>query len=155
VLEHQLKALLKQAASRLGLFKMKGKVGSKGDLAEMGTILAHGPSLKDPDKPWRIFLREGCDEKAEKDHPDLKKALTRFEVIKGCVGTPSGKRSICHHTEIAPEGTVLEFEIRWPPKKLNTKDMAMVVAGTLSIGLGSCLSMGFGKFEVVTLEIDD
>jgi hypothetical protein len=140
ILEHQVKALLKQAASRLGLFQAKGKVGSKGDLAELGTVLAHGGSLAVPARPWEIYL--GIPKE------------TRFDVLSGSVNTPQGKKSIQHHTEVAPEGTTFSFEVRWPAKKLTAHDMAKVLAAATQVGIGSCLSMGYGRFEVVEATIE-
>lgn len=142
--EHQIKALLKQAASRLGIFSAKGKVGSKGDLAEMGTIRACGESLQSEERPWEIYLRSG-------DRP----ASTEFVVLNGSVSTPMGKKSIQHHTEVSQEGAEFCFSVSWPEKKLTKDDIAMVIAAATQIGLGSCLSLGFGRFEVVSMEIQD
>jgi len=142
VAEHQIKAMLKQAASRLGLFT--AKKGSKGDVAEMGTVTAAGDSLQDPKRPWEIHLRKGG-----------RAAATEFHSISGSVGTPSGKKSIQHHTEVCEEGAEFCFKIEWPAKKLTATDMALVIAAASKIKLGSCLSLGYGLFEVMSMEIDD
>ena len=48
------KACIKAAASRLGLFASKR--GSKGDIAEMGRVAAIGDSFLAPDRPEQIYL---------------------------------------------------------------------------------------------------
>ena len=141
LLEHQLKALIKQAASRLGLFQVKGKVGAKGDIAELGTITATGESLQNQDRPWEIYLRKNG-----------AAAATHFVPISGSVGTPQGKKSIQHHTEVAEEGAEFSFQIAWPKKRLTMDDMKLILAAATQIGVGSCLSLGYGRFEVVDLQ---
>jgi hypothetical protein len=138
---HQIKALIKQACTRMGLFK--SNAGSKGDVSELGTIQATGASLQDPERPWEVYLRK-----------DGKAAATSFLEITGSVGTPKGKMSISHHSELSEEGAELEFAIIWPAKKLTSKDMALVMAAASKIGLGSCLSLeDYGRFEVVRMEM--
>jgi len=138
--EHQIKALLKQAASRIGLFVARR--GSKGDLAEMGTVLAHGDSLQDPTRPWEIHLRNGDGA-----------ASTRYQEISGSVNSPKGKKSIMHHTEVAAEGSRFSFALLWPDTKLKADDLVSTIAAATQIGLGSCLSLGYGRFRVNNLEI--
>lgn len=139
ILEHQIKAVLKQAASRKGLFM--AKKGSKGDLAEFGTVLAVGESLQVKDRPWEIYLRK-----------DGKPITTRFRTMRGHVASPSGSKSIQYEAECAPEGTEFSFELSWPPKKLKENDVVDIVAVATAIGFGSCLSKGYGKFEVLSME---
>ena len=142
--EHQIKAMLKQSASRLGIFKAKGKLGSKGDLAECSTVSAHGESFRG-DKPWNIYLR---------DDTDCNVATTAFEIISGRVRTPQGAKSIQHHTESAVAGTRFTFALDWMPTKLTGSDIQSIIAMATQIGLGSCLSLGFGRFEVVSMEVE-
>lgn len=142
VLEHQIKALIKQACSRLDLFVKKR--GSKGDVAELGTVRAHGVSLQDPDRPWEIYLRDKNGEPAG----------TAWAAICGSVSTPKGKKSIMHHTEISEESAEFEFEFLWKSSKLGKNDFLMVMAAATQIGLGSCQSLGYGKFEVVEMEVE-
>jgi hypothetical protein len=142
VLEHLIKALLKQAASRLGIFT--AKKGAKGDMAEMGTVEAFGDSLADPNRPWEIHLIK-----------DGAAAKTEYAVISGSVNTPKGKKSIQHNTETCEEGAEITFRISWPPNKLKADDMAKVIGAATVIGLGSCLSLGYGRFEVVKMTVED
>lgn len=141
LLEHQVKAMLKQAASRMGIFKKK--IGSKGDLAEMGTVRAAGASLMDPKRPWEIYLLAGS----------KKPAATHWEKISGSVNTPKGKKSIMHHTEVTQEGAEFEFEVDWMPTKLKKADFLALVAAATQIGIGSCQSLGYGKWEVVEMDV--
>jgi len=141
LLEHQIKAMLKQAASRLGLFVKKR--GSKGDMAELGTVRAHGESLQDPTRPWEIHLRLNGSA-----------AETSFDQITGCVSTTQGKKSIMHHTEVVDEGTEFAFEFDWIPTKLKKSNMLEIIAAATQIGIGSCQSLGYGKYEVVEMEIE-
>lgn len=139
VMEHMLKALLKQAASRIGVFQKNR--GSKGDLAEMGSVLAIEDSLQNPDRPWEVYLRNG-----------VGAAKTHFDIVQGCPSGPKGKKSIQTHTEVTDEGTRFAFELRFGKGKI-TKDLAMhIIAASTQIGLGSCLSLPYGKFIVEDLE---
>ena len=150
---HQLKAMLKQAASRLGLFKKK--IGSKGDLVELGTVSAVGRSLADPARPWEVYLYKvdsgGPDDNEECFAP----ADTHFDRLQGKVSTPAGMKSIQHDTEVAEESTQFHFELRWPTKKLKEEDMALVIAAATQIGIGSCLSLGYGRFEVMLMTVGE
>jgi hypothetical protein len=142
VLEHMVKAMIKQAATRLDLFNKKR--GSKGDVAELGTVYAYGESLQDPARPWQIHL---LDDQGNQ-------AVTRYEKISGSVQTPQGRKSIQHHTEVAPEGTCFSFELRWPARKLLKGDMMDIIAAATQVGLGSCQSLGYGRFEVLDLDFE-
>lgn len=142
VAAHQIKACLKQACSRLGMFNAKGKMGSKGDVAELGTVHAVGESVGNADAPWEIMLRK-----------DGQAAPTHFDLISGTVGTPKGKKSIQHHTEVVEAGSEFEFEISWPAERLSPDDMMLAIAAMTQIGLGSCLSLAYGRFEVIAGEV--
>lgn len=139
LLEHMIKAVFKVAASRLGVFSKQR--GSKGDVVELGTVLAHGDSLQNPARPWEIYLRKNGTS-----------ASTHFIKLQGCVNTPSGRKSIQHHTEVCDEGTEFEFELRWLNNKLKRENIPTVIAAMTTVGIGSCLSLGFGRFEVLRLK---
>lgn len=143
LLDHMVKASLKEAATRLGIFQKKR--GSKGDLAEMGTILAHGVSLRNEKRPWEIYLTG----------PQGGNNGTSFKSIQGTVGTPKGKKSISHHTEIAPEGCEFEYELRWLAGKLSAGDIPLLARAAAEIGVGSCRSLGYGRYDIIELEIFD
>lgn len=142
VLDHMVKAVMKQSSTCQGIFSAKrgspSKLGAKSSIVEMTTVRAVGDSLKDPERPWKIYLQlpEGQD--------------TSFAVVQGNVSIgPGGKRSVKNHTQTAPEGTVFEFEVRWPDwGTLKDDDLVRIFAGVQQIGFGSCLSMGYGKIEV-------
>ena len=97
-LGHMIVACLKVSASKLGLFV--SKKGSKGDMAEMGTALAYGASLRNPEKPWEIYL-------VDKDGNPL---AAEFHKISGTVSTPSGRKSIVHHSEVIPDACCVEAQ---------------------------------------------
>ena len=142
---HQIQAMLKQAASRQGFFVSRR--GSKGGMSEMGTVLATGNSLQNSDRPWEVYLRY-C------NGGDLVvPAETQFVEISGSVSSPQGRKSIITHTEVAQEGATISFDFRWPVGKLSEKDMAETVWAATKIGLGSCLSLGYGVWEVESMEI--
>ena len=143
VLEHMIKALLKQAASRMGLFQAKGKVGSKGDMSELGIVRAVGESLRDPARPWEIYLRKNGGP-----------VPTRYQTISGSVGTPKGKKSIQHETEVTEEKAELRFSFQWYDKRLTSEDIALIFAAASHIGLGSCLALGYGRLEILDLQIE-
>ena len=142
ILDHMVKAMLKQSASRLGLFATKGKVGSKGDMAELGTIVACGESLQAQDRPWEIYLRVNGGP-----------AVTEYHKISGSVGTPKGRMSIQHHTEVALPPATFEFNLFWPAKKLTGEDMALIMAAATQIGIGSVKSLDYARFEIVDLDV--
>lgn len=140
LLEHQVKAMLKQAASRIGIFS--AKLGSKGDLAELGTVVACGDSLQDPKEPWKLYWRK-----------DGAPAATSFDTMRGSVSTAQGRKSIQYEAERVMAGGEVEFELRWPPQKLLREDVVKVFAATLAIGLGSALSLGNGRFEYADFRV--
>jgi hypothetical protein len=142
IAEHQIKALLKQAASRLGIFNAKR--GSKGDIAEMTAVKAISSSVIDPDALWQIGI---CDKNG---HP----ARSEFVCTKGNVTGPSGKRSIVTYAECIQDG-YLSFDICFPENKLVMKDMLEILAAASQIGLGSKLSIGNGKFEIISAEYEE
>jgi hypothetical protein len=137
----QIKACLKQAASRVGLFVSKR--GTKGDIAEMGKVSAYGISLHGPE--FHIYLMD-----AEADQP----AKTDYGKFFGSVTTPSGRKSIVNDAEIAPIGSRFSFRLQWYDAKLTEKDIVSIFAALPVIGLGSAKSLERGKFDIESLEIE-
>lgn len=141
LLAHQVKAALKQSASRAGFFEKKK--GSKGDMAETGEVFAEGESLQDKARPWEIYLRKNGGP-----------AKTYFDTERGSVNTPQGKKSIQYEAEHVEEGTEASFSFHWPARKLTEADMATVAAVATAAALGGARSLSHGKFEVVSLTIE-
>lgn len=139
---HQIKACIKCAASRLGLFS-KSYVGSKGDVVEMGTVMANGQSLLDPARPWEVYLLKNG------------RGITtrRWTTLRGTVNTPQGKKSIQYDAEVADEGSEFEFKFLWGDFKFTREMFVKAIAATTAIGLGSALSLGYGKFEVIEMTV--
>lgn len=136
------KANLKAAASRLGLFASKR--GTKGDVAEMGNVRAVDVSLLTPERPERIHLVDATGKPVE----------TYFQEFKGRVNTPSGSVSIVSHREcVAPEAR-FAFEFRCYAGKLTEDDLANIFASSQIIGLGSAKAFERGKFVISKLEIE-
>jgi len=146
LLEHMIKACFKVVASRLGFFVKKR--GAKGDVAEMGMVLAAGASLKNPERPWEVYL-------VTEDGDGYVRAETEFKEISGSVSSASGRKSISHHTEVVTEGALFEFEFRWLDKKLKKQDVAEIIAFMGDVGVGSVRSLEYGGFEVLEMTIDD
>ena len=136
----QIKAALKQAASRVGLFVSKR--GSKGDVAEMGKVSAHGISLHGPE--FRIHLMNDAGEQP---------AITTYQKFLGRVNTPSGAKSIVNDAECAPIGTTFEFRFQWYHGKLTEPDIVSIFSALPVIGVGSVKSLERGKFDIEHLEI--
>ncbi len=142
--DHMIKAGLKNAATRINLFK--DNWGVKGGIAEAGRAMAIGVSLVEPDHPERIYLRDESG-----DGP----AKTYFKEFSGNVSTgPKGKVSIIHHSECAIPGTRFAYELRFRPEKMTEDDLADLLAMSMVVGLGSVRSMENGKFRIVNCEID-
>lgn len=136
------KAMMKVAASRLGLFVKKR--GSKGDMAEMSRILAFGKSKKSGARD-RIHLYSGNGKAVETD----------FIEYMGSVSNPKGRMSIKHHSETVRPGARFMFEWRFPPFKIKLNDVKMLFATISEIGLGSVKAMERGKLKVVSLEVTE
>lgn len=142
ILEHQIKAWLKTAASRMGIFKTK--IGSKGDLAEMGMVTACGDSLQSALRSWEIYLRK-----------DGGPVGTSFVNVSGRVNTPSGAKSIQHHSEVTDEGAVIEFRVSWTKIKFSMEDMLKTLAAASRDRLGSMRSIGYGDIEIISVEAEE
>jgi hypothetical protein len=137
------KACLKAAASRLGLFM--SKKGCKGDMAEMGRVRAIGASMATPSNPERIhFIGED----------GASPAPTFYQTFKGRVSTPMGAKSIVSDKECVAAGSRFSFEFRCYDGKLKADDIAKIFAAAMNIGLGSAKAFERGKFRVDTLVID-
>ena len=136
-----IKACLKNAASRIGLFVKKR--GSKGDFAEMGKVTAIGLSKQGTDRR-KIHLFS----------PDGKPAVTYYEEFTGSVSTPNGRTSIKHHSELAPKGTRFSFKFQVPEwGKIDPKDLKYVFASIMEIGIGSVKAKDHGKFQITKMTI--
>jgi hypothetical protein len=136
----QIKAALKQAASRVGLFVSKR--GSKGDVAEMGKVTAHGISLHGPE--FHIHLMDQSGEKP---------ATTGYRKFMGNVASPNGRVNIVHDSECAPEGTTFEFMFQWYRGKLGEEEVVAIFSALPVVGVGSVKAMECGKFDIEHLEV--
>jgi hypothetical protein len=139
----QVRAMLKQAASRLGLFQATGKIGSKGDMSEAMLVVPWGPSAVAG--PQEIVI-VGPDKKPWTDHI--------YEKFMGSVNTPKGRASIVHDSEIAPAGSSIYVRIEWPCKRITVRDMAGVLGLCERVALGSVKALERGRLVVEDLEIE-
>jgi hypothetical protein len=137
-----IKACLKAAASRVGLYV--AKKGTKGDIAEMGSVMALGTSLADADNPQQVHLVDASDNPAQ----------TSFQEFRGRISTPQGSLNIVNHKEVAPAGTRFAFAFRWYNGKIKENDIANIFAAAMNIGLGSAKSFENGKFSVEDLVVN-
>lgn len=139
------KACMKNAASRIGLFMQTR--GSKGDMAEMGQVKACGNSYFEREQlPYsanRIYLRIG-------ESP----APTQMEFIKGRVSSPQGSKSIVTLAEVCPAGAEFSFEFRFYNGKISDDDIVDFFAASMVIGLGSARSFERGKFRIDKLIVE-
>lgn len=136
------KACLKAAASRLGIFQEKR--GSKGDIAEMGTVRSNGISFMETDHPERIYL---CDKSGKSP------AQTYFQEFMGRVGTPQGSKSIVTDAECVATGSRFSFSLRFKPGRITQNDIVDIFACAMVIGLGSAKSFERGKFRIASLTV--
>ena len=136
----QIKACLKQAASRLGIFKKA--IGTKGDMAEMGRAEAFGISAGSHRERIRIMNPDGSPYMGN-----------QFEKFMGRVNTPQGAKSIVHDSETAPAGCQFEFEFRMPGKLVTEEQLVSVFSAAMVCGLGSAKAMERGKFRIDRLEL--
>ena len=141
-----IKAALKQAASRVGLFT--DKRGTKGNFSEAGRARAFGISLVDEAHPNVIYLRNPAG-----DGP----AKTYHKTFMGRVQTPQGPVSIIHQSECCEIGSRFEFEFRFPRgtgrSAVNEQDIKDVLALFMIVGLGSARSMERGKVFINSADI--
>jgi len=140
VSDHQIKACLSTAATRLGIFSRR--MGSKGDFREVGLARGHGPSVSVSPGHLRFYNGDG-------------QALGKLDYHKlmGSPSGPKGTRSIVTDCEFAPAGSKLSIELRFSFAKLTESDIAEMFAFAQEIGLGSARSMQYGKFRVLNLDI--
>lgn len=137
----QIKAAVKAAFSRLGMFQTKGKIGLKGDVAEMGEVRANGPSLNGD--PAHVHLVNA----------DGSPAAVGYVRLHGKVHTPQGAVSIVGDHECVAAGTEFHFVLRILGKRATEDDVAKMFACLGVAGIGSARSLQCGRFEVVRLEI--
>lgn len=138
-----IKANLKQAASRIGIFM--SKIGTKGDMSEGGRVWAVGPSLIDPSHPERIYV---VDSKGGI-------AKTYFRQFMGRVHSPNGDVSIMHHSECITEGYKFYFEFRYLGKRPSNQELQDMLAMSMQCGLGSVRSLEMGKFKYLKAVLRD
>ena len=139
------KACLKNAASRIGLYR--DTIGTKGDTAEMGQVKAIGVSAFDiPDRynANHIYLRAD----------DGGQARTYLEYFKGRVSSPQGSKSIVTLSEVCPAGTLFQFQFRFFNGKIRDNDIADMFAAAMVIGLGSARAFERGKFSINRLTVE-
>lgn len=136
-----IKACLKAAASRLGLFMAKR--GTKGAVAEMGEVRASGPSAI-VEYPERVHLVDSTGSAAE----------TFYQDFKGRVQTPQGSMSIVSHRECAPAGSKVYFVFRWKKGGLSGDQVLDIFSVAQNLGFGSAKAYERGKFRVDSLEIN-
>ena len=142
-----IKACAKCAASKLGLFR--SKLGTKGDVAEMGSVRAWGNSTRGYRNQICFYDDEG------KPFSDR-----IWQRLPGHVTTPRGGKSILQDVEVVPMGYRFAFEMRIPmgkgaEKKVTEKDIVRIVAAMGVVGVGSARSLERGKFTVLSLEVTD
>jgi len=133
-------ANIKQSMSRVGIFvEMRG---TKGNVSEGGVVKPYGISKLD-DRLDCVYLIG----------PDGKPAVTYFEEIKGKVSTGGQSNSIVNHAECVPAGTLFEFAFHYLRGKLKDNDIIDALAVAMIGGIGSCRSLGYGKFKILEAEI--
>lgn len=138
-----IKACLKVAASRLGIFvELKG---TKGNLAEAGRVRAWKYSLQDPENPDLVYVRNSAD-----DVP----CHTYHKEFMGRVQTPTGPVSIIHQSECIAPGSRFAWEFRFIKGKLKEIDLKDMLSLAMIVGLGSARSLERGKFRIENLEIE-
>lgn len=138
----QIKACLKCACSRLGVFQKKR--GTKGDMSELGKVTAFGASEISHAPVDRIYLYN------ENGEP----VKTKFKKFMGSVSTPKGKTSICHDSETAPPGTKFAFCLQVPPEKFSLETIKKIMAFIGQIGLGSVKALERGKFKIEYVDVE-
>lgn len=135
----QVRAMLKAAASRLGIFAKK--VGSKGDMSE-GMIVAPDGDSELGTHQQIVLVKDGA--------PLAERTYRKF---MGSVGTAKGRMSIVHDSEVAPVGSEISVRVEWPSAKISADDMATIWALGQRVGLGSVKALESGRFEIVSMEI--
>ena len=129
-----IKAGLKQAASRVGLFQRQR--GSKGNFSEAGRVTALDYSLQESEHPERVYLW---------DSSASGPAQTVFKEFQGRVQSPQGAKSITHHSEVIPAGTIFAFEFRFMVGEITESNILDVISMWQNCGVGSVRSMERGK----------
>lgn len=136
-----IKAAIKQAASRLDIFKTIR--GTKGNFAEAGRVRAWKDSLQDEANPNLVYLRNG-----------VGAAKTFHKEFMGRVQTPQGAVSIIHQSECVEPGSRFAFEFRFPKGKLKQEDVRDVLAMMMIVGIGSARSLERGKFRITNADVE-
>lgn len=132
-----IKACIKQAASRVGVFIQSR--GSKGNFAEAGKVSAIGDSLRDKEHPELVYVTD----------PDgTGPAQTYFEEFMGRVQSPQGPVSIIHHSECIAPKSRFAFEFQFLAGNLEEDAIEKTFAMAMICGLGSIRSLECGKFRI-------
>jgi len=139
----KLKAAIKQGASRVGIF-MKTR-GSKGGMSEVGQVRAIDYSLKEEEHPERIYIVQ-----PDSDKP----AATHFEPFRGRVQSPTGAKSIVHHSEVVEAGSRFAYEFRFMRREVTEEQIEQLLAVLGVVGTGSARSLERGKYNVEKAEVD-
>lgn len=139
---HMIHANIKTAMSRMNIFvELRG---TKGNVAECGLVLPWGPSQRDSRMDCVYLYGQ-----------DREPATTYFDEFKGRVSSPKGSVSVIHHSECVPPGTRFAFQFRYLRGKLKTDDILDTFAAAMMVGMGSCKSLGNGKFRILEMDIQE
>lgn len=139
----QIKACIKCAASRLGIFQ--SKKGAKGDLSHLGIIEPIGMS-KQCNHAGHVHLYT-----VENDGLTIRVPELTFKKYMGSVTNAGGRVSIVHDSEIAAPGSRINFRLRVPPSQFSEASIKGIFSAIQFIGLGSVKPMENGKFRVLRM----
>lgn len=141
-----IKAALKQAASRVGLFTRKR--GSKGAFIELGRVspVGHSSQGGHPERV-HLFVANGG---------GFQPASTYFEKFKGRVASPRGAVSIVSDRECVAAGARFAFEFRWGKAdgRVTEEEVLDVFTAYSVIGQGSGKAFERGKIAFASLDIE-
>lgn len=140
----QIKAAIKAVCTRLDLFKTAGKIGLKGDVAELGEVRSFGTSIKNG-SPFHIHFIDQATGQPPK---------VGYLRLRGKVHTPQGAMSIVGDHETIPAGTEFSFALRVLNKRVKEADLVQIFSYLGTAGLGSARSLQYGRFEIMKLDVD-
>jgi hypothetical protein len=139
------KACLKSAATRTGLFVTKRV---KGDWVEMGEVKPFGPSvIPGLEREERRFCRNNI---YIRNADNSGQAKVQYEEFRGSVSTPQGRKSIVVNTETVLAGSIFGFQVRFATGKTEEQDVRRMLSAACVIGLGSAKSYERGRFQMLT-----
>jgi hypothetical protein len=140
------KACLKAAASRLGIFQQKK--GAKGDLTHLGIVEPIELSRQCPHH-GHIHLYT-----VERDGLTVRVPELAYEKFMGSVANAAGRVSIVHDSEVAAPGTRFAFRLRVPPTQFSEAAIKAMFSAIQFIGLGSVKPMERGKFKILRMRMN-